>query len=633
MARPRYVFIDAETMPIRPRPEYPPRSVGYAVNNKYFAFGHDSDNNSTRREAVNYIKGLLKEGRIPVFHNADFDLEVLLQDGVRVREFHDTMRLAFLNDPDARGLGLKVQAEQYCGIAPDERDMLREWVLEHVPGAKKNKRKWGEHIHKAPGKLVGVYAVGDTKRTELLFKKFRQDVFDRGMEEAYRREIALVPIKLDMERHGIKVRLTKLKRDIKHYEYMHKMLSEKIRRRLRAGKNFNLDSSQQLADALIARGLLSKVVRTKPSKTHPEGQVSTRRDVLEANCTDKKLSQMLSVYGVLEKYLSGFMYKWIEIGERCDGYIHPTFNTTRSANEFDTSVFGTRTGRFSSSNPNFQNVPNSVEESQNAATLMLLRDWMQRETGFRFIGLRDYFEPDDGCVFIRRDYNQQELRILAHFAEGEFLQMYLNNPRTDAHEAVRQLIYRSVGVLYPRKHVKITNFGLLYGMGMGKLTARLEVDRQSAQALRAAVLEAVPGIKSLNKYLRRLARKGEPFYTWGGREYYCEPPKIVETDNGMEKRTFEYKMLNTLIQGSAADCTKAGMINVAERLSYGRIVLQVHDELLVSVPRKHAKRVNEEMREAMEDVEFKLPMITDGEVATTSWARMVKEDKVKWSRL
>jgi DNA polymerase I len=625
MSRRNLAVIDAETMPIRSRPEYPPKAVGYAVKfgrtHRYLSFGHPTGNNCDRREAIALLKDLSRDYDL-IFHNSEFDIEVMRRDGVRVSgAYHDTLKLAFLNEPRALDLGLKPQAAQYLEDPPDERDVLKEWIMENIKP--KRKKEWGDYICEAPGDLVGVYAKGDARKTAGLYRYFTKTVFARGMEEAYRREMRLVPVKLHMERGGIRVRLTKLKRDAVGFRRLHEKLNRQIRRRLGVGEDFNLGSSKQLADALIERDLLSSVVTTA------KGNVSTKRSVLEENCTDRKLTEMLSVHGVLSTYLSTFISNWIERAEQNDGYVHPTFNTTRSADEYGGGRdFGTRTGRFSSSNPNFQNIPNNIEDSPSAATLKLLAKWLAKE-GVQFVGMRDYFAPDEGHVFIGRDYNQQELRILAHFEEGAFMRVYLSDPRADAHDAVRELVLSAMGIDFPRKHVKITNFGIIYGQGVPKLSARLDVDVHTARTLKRAILDAVPGIKQMMREFRKLAKSGEPFYTWGGREYYCEEPRYVELGDGRkEKRTYEYKMLNTRIQGSAADCTKEGTINVYDSMGReSRIVLQVHDELLMSVPKAHAKREMIRMRDGMEDVKFNVPMLTDGKIGGVSWARMRSDKK------
>lgn len=612
--------IDAETGPIRSRPEYPPRAVGYAIKHgrtkKYLSFGHPTNNNCTKAQAVREVKQVIRD-HTPVFHNADFDLEVMEKDGIRVNKpYHDTLRLAFLNEPRAMTLSLKPQAEEWLGDPPEEQDMLKAWILKNVPEAKRRKTRWGEYICKAPGDLTGIYAKGDVQRTMDLYKLWDKEVI-RWMPEAYEREMKLIPIKLAMEQTGIRVRLAKLKRELPAYIRVKDNMERAICRRL--GMKFNPSSGPQLADALIKNDLLSVIAKT------PTGKVSTRRDLLEENCTDPKLLEMLALYGTCQTYIGTFLENWLRIGEANDRYVQPSFNTVRSSDEYGGGRGkGARTGRLSSSDPNFQNVPTNTDESPHWKTLQALTKLLAKQ-GVQFVGLRDYFEPDEGHVFLRRDYNQQELRILAHFEEGPFLDMYHDDPTMDAHDAVKYLVAQDTGMDFPRKHIKQTNFGIIYGMGIAKLARRLELEKTAARVLKKSVLRAVPGIPRVMRELRELAKNEEPFYTWGGREYYCEDPVYVETeDGGKSKRTFEYKMLNTKIQGSAADCTKQGMINVWDNMQHGRMVLQVHDELVCSVPKEHAKKEMERMREAMEDVKFHLPMLSDGEVGSRSWARMHK---------
>lgn len=628
--------IDAETQPIESRPDYPPRAVGYAVRHgrtrKYLAFGHPTSNNCTRSEAVQYVKGVLRE-HTPVFHNADFDLEVMEKDGIKVRgEYHDTLKQAFLNEPRSFDLGLKPQAEKFLGDEPEERDFLKQWILDNIPGAKKRKGSWGDYICQAPGSIVSPYAIGDVDRTMNLHKYFSEEIMGAGMQEAYAREMKLIPITRKMEQGGIKVRLAKLKREVGAYRRLRSDLERSIQRRIGV-KDLNIGSPKQLADALISKDLLSAIVRTAPSERFPNGQVSTKRAVLEQNCTDRKLVELMSLHGVLETYIGTFLERWIELGEANDGYIQPSFNTTRSSDEYAGKGrgVGTRTGRFSSSDPNLQNIPKNADDSPHKSTLLKLRKALAKYD-VDFIGLRDYFCPDDGCVFIRRDYNQQELRILAHYdydeelrRAGVFLQMYMDNPRMDAHDAVKALVFAATGMDFPRTYIKQTNFGILYGMGLLKLALRLGLERNEARKLKDAVMKAIPGIKAQMQYLKRLAKDDEPFSTWGGRRYYCEEPAYVDTDDGGRiKMTFEYKMLNTRIQGSAADCTKEGMINVDNNMRHGRLVLQVHDELVASVPKQHAKKEMIRMKEGIEDVDFRVPMLSDGEIGAVSWARMRK---------
>lgn len=619
----KLVSIDAETKAIEHRPNYPPKSVGYAIwtgrKGRYWAFGHPTNNNCTKREAVRAVKAALQEGK-PVFHNSEFDLEVMAKDGIRYRgEYHDTMRTAFLNEPRSQSLALKTLAEEYLDMPPDEQDLLKAWILNNVKEAKRKPTTWGAYISEAPGDLVGRYAVGDVKRTIQLHRLLHPSIVRRGMAEAYEREMKIIPIKTAMEQGGIRLRWSKLKKDVPKFRKLHSKVEKQIIRRLRCDPNINLGSSKQLADALYDADLMSEEVLTA------KGNRSTKRSVLEEVCTDPKLVELLSVHGVLSTYLSTFLGRWLEDGEY-DGYIYPSFNTVRGTDEYGGGkMIGTRTGRFSSSNPNFQNIPANVLGSKQEAVLLKIQRAL-RSMGTDFVGLRDYFAPDPGCVFIGRDYSQQELRILAHFEAGVLCNMYDNDPTMDVHEAIRQLVMDRAGLDFPRKFIKEVNFGIIYAMGIPKMAGRIGIGYDECRVLKRSILSSVPGVKKLNRKFKRDARLGLPFYTWGGREYFCEEPIYINTPDGKVKKDLAYKMINTEIQGSAADCTKEGMINVSENFRHARLVLQVHDELLASCPKEHAKKEMQRMKEGMEDVDFAVPMLTDGSIGATSWARMRKTE-------
>ena len=159
-------------------------------------------------------------------------------------------------------------------------------------------------------------------------------------------------------------------------------------------------------------------------------------------------------------------------------------------------------------------------------------------------------------------------------------------------------------------------FGILYGMGLDKLAARLEVDRDTARTIRKAIYKVIPGIEKLQESLSDLADHDEPLKTWGGREYFCEEPRYNKEEGRWV--SFEYKMLNYKIQPSAADVTKQGMINVREQVPRARIAIQVHDELVCMAPsRKYGPRI----AQAMCDMKLRVPLLADPKYSTTSWAR------------
>lgn len=609
--------VDFETEAIESRPNYPPKPVGVSIQlpgdrPRYYAWGHPTENNCSMPEARERVKDAYQYRT--VFHNAGFDTDVSeCYMGLRPKAVDDTMFLAFLNDPYERQLKLKPLAEKHLGMKPEERDELKDWILENIKEARRKKTKWGEFIHLAPGSLVGRYANGDVARTSGLFHKLKPLIIERDMVEAYRRELRVLPIVMDMERSGVRVNLRALKKALPIFKHLDERLVRNIQKRLGVGKEFNVDSNQQLAKALVASDKLSAIVKTK------KGAVSTKIDVLRTTCTDKKLLQLMAVHSVVDTYINTFIIPWIAQAEITDGRVLPRFNQVPND-----GGGGARSGRFSSSDPNFQNVPADVEESKNKDTLLLLQRWLQADYGYRFLGLRDFIIPDDGTILAAVDYNQQELRILAHFEHGILAQAYIEafekGLKFDVHEYCRQLVKDAIGVDFPRKHIKITVFGIIYGMGVGKLAARLEVDNKTAATVRDGILEAVPGIKRIMNELKVLARKDKPLITWGGRQYYCEEPRYVEDEDGNSRFvSFEYKMLNYKIQPSAADCTKQGMINVHEQVPEARIALQVHDELVCMIKRKED---GERIAQAMCDVDFDVPMVAEAKYSTKTWARV-----------
>jgi len=522
----------------------------------------------------------------------------------------DTLFLAFLNDPYERELGLKPLTSRLLAMPPDEQDRLRDWILEHVPEAKKAKSRWGEYIAKAPGDIVGEYAISDVDRTFRLWELLRPEITERGMREAYTRELRVTSAVQEMERGGLNVDVPRTTELLGVFERVERKLSRKIAKKLRCdpeklGKAkgyFNIDSGAQLADAMLKAGKLESIVKT------PSGRVSTKIDNLRKTCNDKELLDLLAFRSVTQKYLSSFIRPWIEQAELTGGRIQPKFNQVPQD-----GGGGARSGRLSCRDPNLQNISANVEESKNKETLEAFAKMLREDFKYEFIGLRDYLVADEDCWMICVDYDQQELRLLAHYERGVLMRAYLENPKLDIHAYIGALIKKLIGMDFPRKFIKITVFGIVYGMGIGKLAAMLDVDAKTAKNVRDGVFEAVPGIKKLIEYMKQLARNDEPLITWGGRQYRCEEPRYHDG----EWISFEYKMLNYQIQPSAADVTKQGMIQVHE-IPNVRLAVQVHDELVVMAPKRN---YGPKVAHAMCDMKFNVPMSATPKYSRTTWAR------------
>jgi DNA polymerase I-like protein with 3'-5' exonuclease and polymerase domains len=426
----------------------------------------------------------------------------------------------------------------------------------------------------------------------------------RKMREPYDRERRLMPILLRSERAGVPIDLARLEKDLpSHLAYIDE-LDAQIRRRLKA-PTLDVDSKDDLALALRK----AKMMRSwKQTKT---GEASVGKASLEAGLKDPELLTLLVYRGAFATITRTFLRSWHEVASRTGGRMMVTWNQVRQSHGYDNPTnAGARTGRLSS-NPNLMNVP--IETSPNYEKIQELMKATPRVKLRPFPLARAYIAAPRGKVLINRDYSQQELRILGHYEGGALAEAYRRDPWLDVHTWATKLINGMLGTTFTRRPIKDVGFGLIYGMGLAKLAMKTKTDEDTAKTLRDAYLKVAPGIKGMQQEFKRRAAAKLPIRTWGGREYHVEPPRVVEG----RIRSFEYKLLNVLVQGSAADCTKQAMINLAESKGWQRFgdefILQVHDELLSQAEKKHAREAMIAMREAMEAVEFGVSMLTEGE--------------------
>jgi DNA polymerase I-like protein with 3'-5' exonuclease and polymerase domains len=568
--------IDFETEAIEPYPAYPPKPVGLSIwyegteKPTYLAWGHPSGNNCTHEEAKRQLASIW-DGEL-LMHNARFDMEVARvffdlpypKDVLRV---HDTLFLNFLYDAHADSLSLKPSAERILGIPPDEQDALRQYLgtLGYIS------KDWGAHISKAPGDVVAPYANGDTIRTRALFDALLDHVNKQGMTAAYRREQRLAPILSANEAEGIRIDLPKLQFDLNFWEGIYGGATDLL---LSYIGDCNPDSAADLGRALVSSGRAKEedFLRT------PTGKMSTSKESIDKAVKDPELVQILQYRGQLKTLLTTFMRPWEKIGSICNGRLHPQFNQVRG------DVYGTRTGRLSSSNPNFQNVPKEFKgvPPANFPSLPLMRE---------------YILPDEGEILVASDFNGQEMRIAAHFAEGRAAEIYQQDPRADFHQVVSELLKSEAGLDLPRGQVKAVGFALIYGSGVTALAAQLGVDRSTASRIKQHYFDALPGFEELMQDVSERGRLGKAVKTWGGRYIYAEKPKMV----GGQRWTFEYKLLNHLIQGSAADQTKEAVNTTGYKTPHRRFLITVHDENVYSVKPTQLAPMVDDIKSSMED--------------------------------
>lgn len=568
--------IDFETEAIEHYPSYPPKPVGvsiwygHAEQPIYLGWGHPSGNNSTYEEAKAALASIWDEELL--MHNARFDMEVAHvhfglpypKDPLKI---HDTLFLNFLYDAHADSLSLKPSAHRILGIAPDEQEELRL----HLAAKGFSGKDWGAHISKGDGLIVGKYACGDTFRTRKLFDPLLDHVNKNGMLAAYRREQYLAPILSDNERDGVRINLARLQEDLAIWEKTYERVTSALTKEI---GDCNPDSSAELANALLTSGR----ARESDFARTPTGRLSTSKDSIAAAVKDPTLVQLLSYRGNLKTLLTTFMRPWERIASSCNGRLHPQFNQVRG------DFYGTRTGRLSSSNPNFQNVPTEFKGEP-------------PPTFDNLPAMRQYILPDEGEILVASDFNGQEMRIAAHFAEGRAAEIYRQDPRADFHAVVSQILKEEANLDLPRKDVKITGFSLIYGSGIGALSELLGVDRATASRIRRHYFDALPGFEELMRDVSERGRLGMAVRTWGGRHIFAEKGKLV---NG-QQWTFEYKLLNHLIQGSAADQTKEAIIKAGYKTPHRRFLVTVHDENVYSVKPGQLAPMVEDIKASMED--------------------------------
>lgn len=666
IAMPKPVTVDFETYGIEGRPDYPPEPVSVSIKQwgrkpKFYAWGHVAGgNNCSKAEARKALQAVWKHKAGLLFQNAKFDVDVAnVHFGLPIPSWdriHDTMFLIYLEDPRLMSFGLKECAEHFLDWPPEEQDAVKAWLLD------KEHKKWveshlgidpktgkpetvkpstfGKFIAYAPGDVVGPYANGDVDRTEALFKYlWKSVILERAMAEPYEREQRLMPHLLQSERDGMRLDQRRLKRDVQMYDQTLEKIDGYIQRRTKR-PSLNVDSGRELAEGLVAANLADpdEMGYTKT------GLIQTNKDAIERGVTDPVIRGLLSYRGPLSTCLKTFMRPWLATAERADGLLFTNWNQVKHTESG--SRVGTSTGRLSST-PNFQNIPKTFTKliellgflastakpttKQVAAAqrkLDALKGRLKLPKGLPDLPrVRSYVIPyASDHVLIDRDFSQQEIRILAHYEDGPLKEAYLADLWMDMHEQTRQMIHDMIGILYERKPVKNTNFGIIYGQGGPSLAVKNKITVQESRDLIKAVLAVFPGVADIMDDMKQRARDNEPIRTWGGREYYCEEPKWVEKFRRV--MSFDYKLINLLVQGSAADATKEAAIRWAEaKHEDTRFYMNVHDQLTGSTPKKLMRQEMEVMRETMEGLEFDVPLLSEGEWSDSNWADLKQYDK------
>lgn len=384
---------------------------------------------------------------------------------------------------------------------------------------------------------------------------------EKGMYELYENiEMPLVFVLYDMEKEGIRADGDKLK------EYSRELAVSinKIEKRIyeEAGEEFNINSPKQLGVVLFEKLQLPNEKKTKTG-------YSTSAEVLDKLAPDHPIVADVLEYRQLSKLKSTYADGLTNFIEQ-DGKIHTTFNQTITA-----------TGRLSSTDPNLQNIPIRIELGKL---------------------IRKVFLPEEGHLFVDSDYSQIELRVLAHLSDDEKLIAAFKNGQ-DIHRSTASLVFDTPFdevTDIQRRNAKAVNFGIVYGISAFGLANDLNIGRKEAQAYIDSYFEKYPKIKAfLDKTVSEAKEKGY-IKTMFGR---IRPIPELSSSNFMQRQFGERVAMNSPIQGTAADIIKIAMIRVHDRLLKenlkSKLILQVHDELLIETAEDEKEYVIELLEEEM----------------------------------
>ncbi len=388
-------------------------------------------------------------------------------------------------------------------------------------------------------------------------------------------EIPVLDILFKMERNGVLIDSAKMQ--AQSHEIGHKLLLLEQQAHALAGQPFNLGSPKQLQEILFGK------LGIKPLKKTPTGAPSTDEDVLEELALDHPLPKVLLEYRGLAKLKSTYTDKLPRMVNPASGRVHTSYSQAVAV-----------TGRLASSEPNLQNIPVRTAEGRR---------------------IREAFIAPPGSVIVSADYSQIELRIMAHLSHDSGL-LTAFAAGEDIHRATAAEIFgctRNEVSSEQRRYAKVINFGLIYGMSAFGLASQMGVERGTAQSYIERYFARYPGVADYMKHTRETAKMQGYVETLFGRRLWV--PEI-NSPNGMRRQGAERAAINAPMQGTAADLIKLAMISVDDWLTKqglaSRMIMQVHDELVLEVPEAELEQINANLPRLMADVaKLDVPLLVD----------------------
>ncbi len=507
-----------------------------------------------RERVIAALKPLLEDAALPKLgHHLKFDSHILANYGVALAgQRYDSMLESYVLNSVTTRHDMDSTVEKYLGIKT-----IR---FEDVCGKGAKQITFNQvEIERA-----GEYAAEDSDVTLQLHQALwpQLEALPRLKELYESIEQPLVPVLFRMERIGVLVDRELLKKQ--STELAIRMLELQTLAHTEAGGTFNLDSPKQLQEILFGR-LGIPVIRKTPT-----GQPSTAEDVLEELAATFALPKLILEYRGIAKLKSTYTDKLPEQIDAATGRIHTSYHQAVAA-----------TGRLSSSDPNLQNIPIRTPEGRR---------------------IRQAFIAPRGCSLIAADYSQIELRIMAHLSADPSLLGAFAEDR-DVHRATAAEVFGlapDAVTADQRRSAKAINFGLIYGMSAFGLARQLGIGRSEAQRYVDLYFDRYPGVKRYMDETKQKARDAGFVETIFGRRLYL--PEIQSRNQALRQYA-ERSAINAPMQGTAADIIKRAMIDVDEWLSASRaparLIMQVHDELVLEVADEAIEQVVPHVRRLM----------------------------------
>jgi DNA polymerase-1 len=523
----------------------------------YVPLGHDyagAPQQLAPETVLAACKSLLEDSaKLKVGHHLKYDTHIFANYGVALagQRFDSTLESYVLNSVATRH-DMDAAAQKYLGIAPVPYEEVAGKGAKQIPFNQVNVDRAAEYSAADADVTLRLHLALWPQIEALPTLKAIYDTIEQP----------LVPVLYRMERAGVPVDRDLLK--TQSSELAAQMLALQTLAHAEAGGAFNVDSPKQLQEILFGK-LGIPVIRKTPT-----GQPSTAEDVLEELAATYALPKLILEYRGLAKLKSTYTDKLPEQINRATGRIHTSYHQAVAA-----------TGRLSSADPNLQNIPIRTKEGRR---------------------IRQAFVAPPGSSLIAADYSQIELRIMAHLSgDASLLQAFVDD--RDVHQATAADVFSTpLGDVSAdqRRSAKAINFGLMYGMSAFGLARQLGIGRGDAQRYMDLYFERYPGVKRYMEETRRLARETGFVETVFGRRLYLPD---IQSRNQALRQYAERSAINAPMQGTAADIIKRAMIVVDAWLQDtrmpGRLIMQVHDELVLEVADEAVEAVAGQLRTHM----------------------------------